>query len=1591
MKYSNEYMYGGKKKKKKKSSYKKGGKLTKAEDRIKQLEAEINFMKRGGRMPYANSYQTGGEIVDAVGSGLYGLGEGALNTLTFGLTKDITGKGYEAIRAKAGLADVEYDEYGNVIGSDAGAGIRGMANAAGAVGGAVVTGGVNTGAAISEGAGGIGDALGATGNEDLEKVGTGVEIAGQIAGAVVGDPTAAAGGVTEGVEGATDIATTLSDTVTTGTDVVNTTSDGSKVIAGLGKFGQGQFSDNSVKNKMINEAVGQGMGMATNQLGNISAEEEEKNYLAQQEALRQRNLYTGSIGKNGGNIYNNYAYGNKMYNRYANMHQTDPNMMTRDDVGGVSPLTDITTLGGGPAYPISAKFREQYNSQVDKMFGKGDNEKPYLPDNAYLTRNMFEAYLENPTSKTAFMNQYEAPYVEESFDDISSLNRENSRNSVNVENSDRSNIKKQMPPLTKKSVSSKPKDSNIREGLIPIYGNQSFENPKGELIGYRDIYTGGFKNIDQFNYGGNMYNDYAYGNKMYNDYAKGGKADFETHMMFDPKTGKGYKANEPADHERMKKLGYLHKNEMAYGSKMYNEYESGGKLPESVLRSRVESHMSKEEADNYVNNYKAGGKQMIKRADGSYSQRGLWDNIRANKGSGKKPTKEMLAQEKKINKKAYGGNMLNNNGFGNNNMNQISVNEFGAGGTHEENPLGGIPQGMGLNGAPNLVEQGELKIPDPRDPNASFIVSAQKDMIITKELAKEHNLPKKYVGKTVRKAADMLLRKNDVFTREGDSITENSIDLVPFMEAHEALTAIKEAKEEESFNKEMTAIAEKYPQQMQGAMPQEPMHQMPDGSMMPGAEHGGSEEMSEEEMMMMMQQEASQGMPMAKHGGKIHNPYKQFGGNIHQTNPNMSTDPMLVNRLIDAENLTRGENQFQLKRAVDVNENAMPISQIQSQKEAGTFNKDLTNAMTEGPLTNEQLSKNIASAPNQFDQPDYQKQTYTTVGGESFPYNKLSVGEKKVVDYLNGFNATQDQYGNLVYNSEKGIDSNQRTTDQSSGLMTPNYDNRNPFNSGRGYMGSERNTVTDYAGNTNRLSGSNNAYMKVPGTGGAPFIANINSSVLNNAGSGSVTGRDISNVDYPSDGNTLGGYTITPEDPNYGGINKQYYREQGLTTPKKAYQTLTQTTRKNQEQSRRDLAKENPDLTTAEVNKLAAEQYNNSIVNPNRTTNEFAMGGNIHQYNPKMFNMLNTSLNPPAVYSDFEDTPEGQYMQQSLNVPNTFDSSIPEYLQYDSSQGPMFEPTFLSDITYNSPGQVPRQGIPFTDEFYNSSAPFNVDGPINIPGQNPGMAQEYNSDPNAFITAMANPSNQADLSNVKLDPKTEKIVNIAKKNQDEEVKTQTKKVVDTQKELKKDPDNVKKIEKLEYEQSRLSALTQTAPIAYNLGMGLFGKKDEITLSKLDPITLQRIDAEQQLKGLGYDLAGAKKAFRNAAGGSGSYLANMGSLFNRGSEARARIYDGVNRANTGIDNREAQMNLNVAARNAAASDKETLYSKQAEQARQNMFNAGLGQLGQYASMQDKNKLGAMYANAYADNPLFKLDYNTAFSKEAREKRKKARKK
>ena len=124
-----------------------------------------------------------------------------------------------------------------------------------------------------------------------------------------------------------------------------------------------------------------------------------------------------------------------------------------------------------------------------------------------------------------------------------------------------------------------------------------------------------------------------YGGMM--KYKSGGTANFEPHMMYDPKTGKGVKANTYEKHLELKNKSYDHREreeksmggmmKYGYGGKM--EYmKEGGKLPKEVLESRLESHMSEGEAQDYIDSYKGGG---------------LWANIHAKRkriadGSGEK-------------------------------------------------------------------------------------------------------------------------------------------------------------------------------------------------------------------------------------------------------------------------------------------------------------------------------------------------------------------------------------------------------------------------------------------------------------------------------------------------------------------------------------------------------------------------------------------------------------------------------------------------------------------------------------------------------------------------------------------------------------------------------------------------------------------------------------------------------------------------------------------------------------------------------------------------------------------------------------------
>jgi hypothetical protein len=98
------------------------------------------------------------------------------------------------------------------------------------------------------------------------------------------------------------------------------------------------------------------------------------------------------------------------------------------------------------------------------------------------------------------------------------------------------------------------------------------------------------------------------------------------------------------------------------GDKQFGLTESGDRIPTGKERMEI-GRKARESAKkdsiasvkSRVKKQKTGGKTMLKRADGSVSQKGLWDNIRnaakRNKAAGKpgkKPTAQMLKQERKI-------------------------------------------------------------------------------------------------------------------------------------------------------------------------------------------------------------------------------------------------------------------------------------------------------------------------------------------------------------------------------------------------------------------------------------------------------------------------------------------------------------------------------------------------------------------------------------------------------------------------------------------------------------------------------------------------------------------------------------------------------------------------------------------------------------------------------------------------------------------------------------------------------------------------------------------------------------------------------
>lgn len=107
---------------------------------------------------------------------------------------------------------------------------------------------------------------------------------------------------------------------------------------------------------------------------------------------------------------------------------------------------------------------------------------------------------------------------------------------------------------------------------------------------------------------------------------------------------------------------------------------------------------------------------------------------------------------------AFGGNLLTHGAEWDNGLRIV-----GNGGTHEENPMEGVPMGMDAEGTPNLVEQGEVIFNDYVFSNRMFADGG---------LLESFNLPKSYDGYSFAAIAEKLgeeskERPNDPISKRG--------------------------------------------------------------------------------------------------------------------------------------------------------------------------------------------------------------------------------------------------------------------------------------------------------------------------------------------------------------------------------------------------------------------------------------------------------------------------------------------------------------------------------------------------------------------------------------------------------------------------------------------------------------------------------------------------------------------------------------------------------------------------------------------------------------------------------------------------------
>ena len=464
-------------------------------------------------------YEVGGKVWKNIAAGLYGAGEGILDTITMGATDQLTDRGFEYL-TKVGNKNLDLNNPDDVKFLKTQQQVKGYSNAAGAIGTAVVTGNVQ--GAISQGTKGLNTAFQASdwASDDFKKWSQGVS-------GVAGVAAGFAGGLNSDSFNAAQQATQAAQKAGTG---VKTFGQKASMFGSFGNQALGMFGGNQ-------QPLWQ-QGEQRQELLNSP------DYLAMKEQQNQAYVNQGlSFASHGGNINNNSLnLQNSMrgkYNSYKNRYSKGGTFQKF----GINEIPDSAGLhhqnayGGVPIGPNAMAEGGEFvldgnyvvSDQVDGMNNQTDE----------FGRTMAEN-LKRDLSKYTMR-------------DLNSKNRDS--------------LRRPMDPLAEQTIN-QIKQKAMMETEMARAEAQAKEQERQAMVEGALQYA-------------------AAGGKLNKDITKIVEEEYAAAYggQINPKKYKGL--NMPG-------------------------YSKGGKLPKEVLRARVESHMSPQEADAYVNQYGEGGGIHIK-------------------------------------------------------------------------------------------------------------------------------------------------------------------------------------------------------------------------------------------------------------------------------------------------------------------------------------------------------------------------------------------------------------------------------------------------------------------------------------------------------------------------------------------------------------------------------------------------------------------------------------------------------------------------------------------------------------------------------------------------------------------------------------------------------------------------------------------------------------------------------------------------------------------------------------------------------------------------------------------------------------------